>query len=891
MNKILEEVDKEETREWLDALESVIRVEGVARAEYIIRQLLESDGASKINKALLINSPHSNTIPKSEEPDYPGDLLIEKKIRSAIRWNGIAMVVRANSVDKSLGGHLASYMSSATLYEVGFNHYFKAPSLDAPGDLVYFQGHIAPGIYARSFLEGRLTIEQLDNFRQEVTNRGLPSYPHPYLMPDYWQFSTVSMGLGPIQAIYQARLLKYLENRNFVESAARNVWAFLGDGECDEVETLGALNLASREKLDNLIFVINCNLQRLDGPVRGNSRVMDELESSFLGAGWNVIKVVWGSNWDPLFESDENGLLQQCMNETVDGEYQNFRAQDGGYIREKFFGKYPELLELVSHMSDEDIYSLKRGGHDSVKINAAYSRAVNKKNGRPTVILAHTVKGYAMGSEHGEADMEAHNIKTMNSEALKQLRDRLSLPISDDELDKGMPYYSLEESSEEIKYLHDRREKLGGYLPQRNTDVDSLPIPELNSKVFQSQLKGTGSRKVSTTMSFVRILSGLAKEKRVGERVVPIVPDEARTFGMEGMFRQLGIYASEGQKYEPADVGQIMYYKEDKKGQILEEGITEAGSMSSWIAAGTSHANHAVTLIPFYVFYAMFGLQRIGDLAWAAGDMLTKGFLIAGTAGRTTINGEGLQHQDGSSHIQATQIPNCKTYDPTFNYELAVIIQNGLKRMYQENINEFYYITVMNENYEHPEMPEGCEMGIMKGMYRIKKHEGESRLKANLLSSGTILNEAIAASLVLKNDFDIESNVWSVTSFNELRREAQEYDRQVMRDADCPKSKPWIVEVLKDAEGVFVAATDYTKMYVDQVRKWIPDDYYVLGTDGFGRSDRREALRHFFEIDRYHISAAVIFGLYNKGEVTKEFLETAYGILGISKEKISPVIS
>lgn len=891
MNKIMEEVDKIETKEWLDALESVVRVEGVPRAEYIIRQLLESNSASKINKALLINSPHSNTIPKDEEPEYPGNLSIEKKIRSAIRWNGIAMVVRANSVDKSLGGHLASYMSSATLYEVGFNHYFKAPDQAGSGDLVFFQGHIAPGIYARSFLEGRLTTKQLDNFRQEVNKQGLPSYPHPYLMPEYWQFSTVSMGLGPIQAIYQARLLKYLNNRNLLESKSRNVWAFLGDGECDEVETLGALNLASREKLDNLIFVVNCNLQRLDGPVRGNSRVMDELESSFLGAGWNVIKVVWGGGWDPLFASDKNGVLQQCMNETVDGEYQNYRSQGGKYIRENFFGKYPELLELVSHMSDEEIYALKRGGHDPVKINAAYSRAVNEKNGRPTVILSHTVKGYAMGSDHGEADMEAHNIKTMNSDALKQLRDRLQLPIDDKELEEGMPYYSLEKNSEEMKYLHNRREMLGGYLPQRNTAVEYLSIPEINSKIFQSQLKSTGSRKVSTTMSFVRILSGLAKDKNIGKRVVPIVPDEARTFGMEGMFRQLGIYASGGQKYEPADAGQIMYYKEDQKGQILEEGITEAGSMSSWIAAGTSQANNAVTLVPFYIFYAMFGLQRVGDLAWAAGDMLTKGFLIAGTAGRTTINGEGLQHQDGSSHIQATQIPNCKTYDPTFNYELAIIIQNGLKEMYQENKNIFYYITVMNENYEHPEKPEGCETGVIKGMYRVKSYDGSSDLKANLLGSGTILNEAIAASELLHKKYNIDTNVWSVTSFNELRREAQEYDRQLIRTASAEQNKPWIVEMLEDSKGPFVAATDYTKMYVDQVRKWIPDDYYVLGTDGFGRSDRRESLRHFFEVDRYHISATAIFGLYKKGEVSKEFLNSAYEELGIYGDKLSPMIS
>lgn len=892
MNNVVHEVDKAETKEWLEALESIVRVEGVSRAEFILKQLLESSSAKKINKAVLINSPHSNTIPKQEEPEYPGNLYIEKKIRSAIRWNGIAMVVRANSIDKSLGGHLASYMSSSTLYEVGFNHYFKAPSTADHGDLVFFQGHIAPGIYARSFLEGRLTESQLDNFRQEVGKQGVPSYPHPYLMPDYWQFSTVSMGLGPIQAIYQARLMKYLENRKLVEDSRRNVWAFLGDGECDEVEALGALNLASREKLDNLIFVINCNLQRLDGPVRGNSRVMDELESSFIGAGWNVIKVVWGSNWDPLFEKDELGLLQQCMNETVDGEYQNYRAQGGKYIRENFFGKYPELLGLVEGMSDEDIYALKRGGHDPLKINAAYSRAVNERNGSPTVILAHSVKGYAMGSEHGEADMEAHNIKTMNSEALKQLRSRLNLPIENELLEMGMPYYRLDKGSEEVRYLHEMRERLGGYLPQRKVIKESVTIPALSDKVFKSQLKGSGSRKISTTMAFVRILSGLAKDKELGKKIVPIVPDEARTFGMEGMFRQLGIYAAGGQKYEPADAGQIMFYKEDKQGQILEEGITEAGAMSSWIAAGTAHANHGVTLVPFYIFYAMFGLQRIGDLAWAAGDMLAKGFLIAGTAGRTTINGEGLQHQDGSSHIQATQIPNCTTYDPSFSYELAVIIQHGLKEMYQENKNRFYYITVMNENYEHPDMPEGCEEGVIKGMYCIRNvSHKDSKLKANLLSSGTIINEALAASELLKKKFDVDADVWSVTSFNELRREAQEYERNMIRNPSSKLGEPWVVRVLKDESGPFVAATDYTKMYVDQIRRWVPDDYYVLGTDGFGRSDRREVLRSFFEIDRYHIASTALYGLYKKGQITQKKLYDAYKLLGVDIDKESPVIS
>ncbi|WP_405278496.1 pyruvate dehydrogenase (acetyl-transferring), homodimeric type [Cobetia sp. Ld8] len=892
MNDIVNEVDSIETKEWLDALESMVRVEGVSRAEFILRQLLESESANKINKAVLINSPHTNTIKKNEEPGYPGDLYIEKKLRSAIRWNGIAMVVRANAIDKSLGGHLASYMSSATLYEVGFNHYFKAPSESDHGDLIFFQGHISPGIYARSFLEGRLTEKQLNNFRQEVGRQGIPSYPHPYLMPEYWQFSTVSMGLGPIQAIYQARLMKYLENRELIENSKRNVWAFLGDGECDEVEALGALNLASREKLDNLIFVINCNLQRLDGPVRGNSRIMDELESSFVGAGWNVIKVVWGSGWDRLFEKDKSELLQKCMNETVDGEYQNFKSQGGKYTRENFFGKYPELLDLVSDMSDEEIYALRRGGHDPLKINSAYSHAVNKKNGYPTVILAHSVKGYAMGSDHGEADMEAHNIKTMNHEALKQLRDRLDLPIQDEHLENSMPYYRFEKDSSELRYLHEKRGYLGGYLPQRKIVDESIVIPELDDKAFKSQMKGSGGRSMSSTMAFVRILSGLAKNKELGKKIVPIVPDEARTFGMEGMFRQLGIYAADGQKYEPTDAGQIMYYKEDKKGQILEEGITEAGAMSSWIAAGTSYANHGITLIPFYVFYAMFGLQRVGDLVWAAGDMLAKGFLIAGTAGRTTINGEGLQHQDGSSHIQAAQIPNCTSYDPSFGYELAVIIQHGLKEMYEKNINKFYYITVMNEGYEHPNMPVGCEQGIIRGMYRLVDNKiSGSELKANLLSSGAIINEAIAASKILKDDFNVNADVWSVTSFNELRREAQEYERSIIRNPKNESKEPWLIHSFKDSSGPFVAATDYTKMYVDQIRKWVPDDYYILGTDGFGRSDRREMLRSFFEVDRYHIAATALYGLYKKDKITRDRLLDAYHLLGIDIEKESPVNS
>lgn len=891
MNDLFE-IDKVETQEWLDALASVLDREGEDRARFIFKSLQSYSDKKGLNISRSFNSLHTNTIAVEDEPVYPGNLDTERKIRSAIRWNSIAMVVRANAKDKSIGGHLASYMSSSTLYEVGFNHFFKGPSKVSPGDLVYFQGHISPGIYARSFLEGRLTEEQLDNFRQEVDGNGLPSYPHPYLMPDYWQFSTVSMGLGPIQAIYQARLLKYLDNRELQPLEERKVWAFLGDGECDEVETLGALNLASREKLDNLIFVINCNLQRLDGPVRGNDRVMDELESSFLGSHWNVIKVVWGGTWDKLLEADHDGQLQRLMSETVDGEYQNFKAQGGAYTREHFFGKYPELLKRVEHLSDQDIENLIRGGHDPRKIYAAYQKATKSSNGKPTVILAHTVKGYGMGSEHGEADMEAHNIKTMELAGLQRLRDRFEIPVTDEQLAEGpMPYYRPEADSPEMEYLQARRKLLGGYLPARNTDYESLPIPDLDDKIFASQLKGTGERKASSTMAFVRVLTGLARHKQLGERVVPIIPDEARTFGMEGMFRQLGIYAAGGQKYEPADAGQIMFYREDIKGQILEEGITEAGSMASWIAAATSHANNCKTLIPFYIYYAMFGFQRIGDLAWAAGDMLTRGFMVGGTAGRTTINGEGLQHQDGHSHLMASTIPNCRTYDPTYGHEIAVIVQHGLKEMYEQQKDCFYYLTVMNENYVHPAIPEGAEEGIVRGMYLLGKGQTDKEQpRVQLMGSGTILREAEAAAELLA-DFGVTADVWSVTSFNELRREALEYDRQRFMNPGKQHEKPWITQSLQDQQGPVIAATDYIKLYADQVRAWIPADYYVLGTDGFGRSDTREKLRYFFEVDRYYIAWIALLALSEREEISVQVVEDAMSRFNIDPSKPTPLIS
>ncbi|UYG01482.1 pyruvate dehydrogenase (acetyl-transferring), homodimeric type [Halomonas sp. GD1P12] len=885
------EIDKSETQEWLDALASVVDREGENRARFLFDSLHSYSEKQGLNIARTFNTAHRNTIAVSDEPDYPGNLDIERKLRAAIRWNSIAMVVRANAKDKSIGGHLASYMSSSTLYEVGFNHFFKGSTSRCEGDLVYFQGHISPGIYARSYLEGRLSEAQLDRFRREVGGGGLPSYPHPYLMPDYWQFSTVSMGLGPIQAIYQARLMKYLHNRDLKPLGERKVWAFLGDGECDEVETLGALNLASREKLDNLIFVINCNLQRLDGPVRGNDRVMEELESSFLGSHWNVIKVVWGSGWDALLESDHDGRLQRLMDETVDGEYQNFKAQGGAYTRAHFFGKDPELLARVEHLSDQDIENLTRGGHDSSKIYAAYQKAVKSTNGKPTVILAHTVKGYGMGSEHGEADMEAHNIKTMELEGLKRLRDRFAIPVSDEQLKSGpMPYYRPGNDAPETDYLHARRTLLGGYLPARNTDHETLSIPALDDKVFTAQLKGTRERKISSTMAFVRVLTGLTKHKQLGERIVPIIPDEARTFGMEGMFRQLGIYAAGGQKYAPVDAGQIMYYREDIKGQILEEGITEAGAMASWIAAATSHANHGKILIPFYIYYAMFGFQRIGDLAWAAGDMLTRGFMIGGTAGRTTINGEGLQHQDGHSHLMASAIPNCRTYDPTYGYEIAVIVQHGLKEMYERHKECFYYLTIMNENYAHPAMPDGAQEGIIRGMYLLQAGEDDQKTRVQLLGSGTILREAEAARELLL-DFGVAADVWSVTSFNELRREALEYDRQRFMKPQEVHEKPWLTQALENRSGPVIAATDYMKLYADQVRAWVPNDYYVLGTDGFGRSDSREQLRAFFEVDRYYIAWMALVALCEKGEVSAGIVEQAIIRFNIEPDRLSPLVS
>jgi pyruvate dehydrogenase E1 component len=800
----------------------------------------------------------------------------------------MAMVLRANK-DTNVGGHIASFASAATLYDVGYNHFWHAASTDHGGDLVFAQGHSSPGLYAYAFLLGELTQEQLDNFRQEVGGKGLSSYPHPWLMPDFWQFPTVSMGLGPLMAIYQARFMKYLDSRGLIKTRGRKVWAFMGDGEMDEPESLGAISLASRESLDNLIFVINCNLQRLDGPVRGNGKIIQELEGDFRGAGWNVIKVIWGSYWDPLLARDTKGLLQQRMMECVDGEYQTFKSRDGAYVRKHFFGKYPELLEMVASMSDDDIWRLNRGGHDPHKVYAAYAEAA-KHTGQPTVILAKTIKGYGMG-EAGEAQNITHQQKKMGTTSLKAFRDRFGLKIADDKIDE-IPYLVFDQDSPELAYMQSQRKSLGGFLHRRQRKADPLQIPPLSA--FESLLKASGEgRESSTTMAFVRILNILVKDKTIGQRVVPIVADESRTFGMEGMFRQLGIWSSVGQLYTPQDADQLMYYKEDKNGQILQEGINEAGAMSSWIAAATAYSTHGVQMIPFFIFYSMFGFQRIGDLAWAAGDMRCRGFLLGGTAGRTTLNGEGLQHEDGHSHLSASTIPNCISYDPTFGYELAVIIQDGMRRMYQDQEDVYYYITVMNENYPHPEMPKDAEQGILRGMYLFRKSSeaisGGSALRVQLLGSGTILREVIAAAEILDQDFGISSDIWSVTSFNELRREALDVTRWNMLHPSEPARLSYVANCLKDCTGPVVAATDYMKIFADQIREFVPGRYKVLGTDGFGRSDTREKLRQFFEVDRHYVAIATLQALAEDGKISTEIVTQAIRKFGIDPDKPNPV--
>ena len=888
------DVNPEETEEWLEALRSVIREEGPDRAHYLISRL--SSDTKSIGSSMPSNSlstPYSNTISPSNEERMPGDVFMERQIRGIVRWNAMAMVMRANLRNSSIGGHISTFASSATLYDVGFNYFFRGPSEKHEGDLIYYQGHSSPGIYARSFLEGRLDESQLDNFREEVNGNGLSSYPHPWLMPDYWQFPTVSMGLGPIQAIYQAHIMKYLSSRGLLDNSDRKVWAFLGDGEMDEPESLGAISKASREKLDNLIFVINCNLQRLDGPVRGNGKIIQELEAVFRGAGWNVIKVIWGRHWDQLLQSDSDGLLQARMDEVVDGEYQNYASRGGAYTREHFFGKSPQLLKMVEHLSDNDIMALNRGGHDPFKVYAAYAEAV-KSNGKPTVILAKTIKGYAFGAS-AEAQNATHSVKKLDIESLKKFRDRFGIPIEDKKLE-DVPYYRPPEDSLELRYMKKARESLGGAVPQRRKETYTLKLPA--QKIFSDQTKGSGEREISTTMAFVRLLNSLCKDKEIGERVVPIVPDEARTFGMEGMFRQLGIYSSAGQLYDPADSHQVMFYREDKEGQMLEEGITESGSFSAWLAASTSYSVSNYPLIPFYIYYSMFGFQRVGDLCWAAGDSQARGFLIGATAGRTTLNGEGLQHQDGHSHILSSTIPNCISYDPAYSYELAIIIREGMRRMYQEMDSVFYYITTMNENYHQPEMPKGVEEDILKGMYLLedgnskefkvlKPVNGEHRIR--LLGSGTILREARKAAELLRREYSVAVDVWSVTSFNELRREALDIARENMLNPTKKQKVPFVTQKLSTIKGPVLSATDYMKIYSDQIREFVPDTYRVLGTDGFGRSDSREQLRHFFEVDMKFIAAATLYELQSIGLFDSKTLMAHYKKLGIDKNKANPI--
>jgi len=880
-----QDVDPQETQEWLESLESVLEEDGVERAHFLLESLIEKARRNGAHLPYDATTAYINTIPPGQEPTMPGDQTIEGKIRNALRWNALMMVLRGSKKDLELGGHISSFASSAMLYDVGFNHFYRAPNEKDGGDFVFYQGHVAPGIYSRAYIEGRLTEEQLDGFRQEVDGKGLSSYPHPKLMPDFWQFPTVSMGLGPMQAIYLARFLKYLTDRGIKDCSEQRVWCYMGDGECDEPESLGAIGLAAREGLDNLTFVINCNLQRLDGPVRGNAKIIQELEGTFRGAGWEVIKVIWGRYWDPLLARDTSGKLLDLMNETIDGEYQNCKAKGGAYTREKFFGKYPELKEMVSNMSDEDIWRLNRGGHDPVKVYAAYDRATKTK-GRPQVILAKTVKGYGMGAS-GEGKNIAHQVKKMDKEAVKQYRDRFNIPVSDEAL-ADLPYYKFDEDSEEMKYLRARREALHGYMPVRRAKAtEDLPAPAL--KAFDAITKGSGDREISTTMAFVRVLTALLKDKQIGKRIVPIIPDEARTFGMEGLFRQVGIYSSQGQKYEPQDSDQVAYYREDKKGQVLQEGINELGAMASWLAAGTSYSTNDLPMVPFYIYYSMFGFQRVGDLAWAAGDSRTRGFLVGGTAGRTTLNGEGLQHQDGHSHTQAALIPNCVSYDPTYGYEVAVIVQDGLRRMLEDQEDVFYYLTVMNENYKQPEMPKGVEEGIVKGIYKLDT-VGSSDKKVKLLSSGTILEQVREAAAKLASDYGVEAEVYSVTSFNELARDGQDCDRHNMLHPEATAKVPYITEVLSEGnDGPTITATDYIKNYGEQVRDFVPGAYRVLGTDGFGRSDSRANLRRHFEVDAAYVTYAALYELYKAGSVDAKTLSKAMTDLGIDAEKVNPL--
>jgi pyruvate dehydrogenase E1 component len=882
---VADDIDPQETLEWLESIDSVLRVHGAERAHYLLECMIDQARRSGAYLPYSPNTAYVNTIPVNQQPEYPGDRAIERRIEAYLRWNAMAMVVRANRKSTEYGGHIASYASSATLYEVGFNHFWRAPSEGHLGDLVFFQGHSSPGIYARAFLEGRLTEDQLDHFRQEVVGSGLSSYPHPWLMRDFWQFPTVSMGLGPMMAIYQARFMRYLEHRGILPAPEhdRKVWCFLGDGETDEPESMGAITMPVREKLDNLVFVINCNLQRLDGPVRGNGKIIQELEAAYQGAGWNVIKVIWGSRWDPLLAKDHTGVLRRTMEECVDGEYQNFKAKDGAYTRAHFFGRDAVLREMVAHMTDRDIWRLNRGGHDAIKVYAAYHQAAQHK-GHPTVILAKTVKGYGMGGA-GEGQNITHQKKKLDIDDIREFRDRFAIPIPDEELEK-LPYYKPAEDSEEMQYLRRARERLGGPYPVRRSEAEPLQVPGL--EFFKAHLEGSSDREISTTMAFVRMLTALLRDKGIGSRIVPIVPDEARTFGMEGMFRQVGIYSSVGQLYTPQDVDQLTYYREDKKGQMIEEGITEGGAFCSWIAAGTSYANHGTLMIPFYIFYSMFGFQRIGDFAWAGGDMQARGFLIGGTAGRTTLAGEGLQHQDGHSQLVATTIPNCRAYDPCYSYELAVIVQDGLRRMCTEQENIFYYITCMNENYAHPAMPEGAEAGILRGMYLLRPGT-RGKMRVQLFGSGTILREVLRAAQLLEERYQIPADVWSVTSFSELRREALHVARWNERHPEEKPRSSYIERSLRGLNGPFVAATDYVKNVPDQIRQWVPGRYTVLGTDGFGRSDSRASLRDFFEVDAKAIIIAALKALVDQDALDNASVAAAIEEFGVDPDKPDPV--
>jgi pyruvate dehydrogenase E1 component len=883
----LPDYDPQETQEWLDALESVLENEGAERVRFLLGQLLDKARHSGAGMPFSANTPYCNTIPVGEETRSTGNQDLEHRIRGLMRWNAMALVLNANRDSSELGGHIASFASAATLYDVGFNHFFHGKTDTHGGDLVYFQGHSSPGMYARAFLEGRISEEQMYKFRQESEGGGLSSYPHPWLMPDFWQFPTVSMGLGPLMAIYQARFMRYLEHRGMAQTAGRKVWAFLGDGETDEPESLGAVSMAGREKLDNLIFVINCNLQRLDGPVRGNGKIIQELEGVFRGAGWNVIKVVWGTQWDRLFAKDKHGLLQKRMEEAVDGDYQTYKSKDGAYVREHFFGKYPELLEMVADMSDTEVWRLNRGGHDTRKVYAAYA-AASKHTGQPTVILAKTVKGYGMG-EAGEGQNITHQQKKMAGEVLLQFRDRFNIPLNDEQV-ASLHFYRPPEDSLEMKYLKERSKAMG-VVPQRKPVSEPLQIPGLEA--FDVLLKGTEEREISTTMAFVRMLGILVKDKNIGKQVVPIVPDESRTFGMEGMFRQLGIFSQVGQLYTPQDAEQLMFYKEDQNGQILQEGINEAGAMSSWMAAATSYANHGRAMLPFYIYYSMFGFQRVGDLAWASGDLRARGFLLGGTAGRTTLNGEGLQHEDGHSHLMSATIPNCVSYDPTFSYELAVIIHDGLRRMYVEQQDVFYYITLMNENYTHPAMPKGAEAGIIKGMYLFKEQGTRSKGQAEkptvqLLGSGTILREVISAADLLEKDFGVSSDIWSVTSFTELRREGMDCERWNMVHPEAQARVSYVEQCLSGRSGPVIAATDYIRSFADQIRGFLPKHFKVLGTDGFGRSDTRKKLRRFFEVDRHYIAVAALKALADEGTIKPGEVSKAIKLYNINPDKPNP---